>query len=219
MTIFFLTPPLFFQRTEPRSGERRRKPRCCFRSRWAVYPNKFFYPRAQSHIYLRPTQSRSKVSGTSFNMSPNDFLPTQSNTSSPSWFSYISLSFDPLENIEWNFFCYQHDFSIFQLVKNTLFAIIGTKKIMLCSQFVYFNKMKTSYSQHVCYQHYAPLGFFKHNSISYFCFNKKTKMNFWKHALLISFGMPNWHGFQQLQHLHCDMCNRNTKCFQRGCSK
>ena len=54
-----------------------------------------------------------------------------------------------------DFFSINDNFWIFQLVKNTLFAIIGTKKIMLCSQFVYFNKIKTSYSQHVCYQHWA----------------------------------------------------------------
>ena len=122
-----------------------------------------FLPRAQSHIYPPPNRTRSKSESIFFNKSPKDFFSTPFGTSSPCCPLLISLLFHPLKNIGFNFFCYQQKFRIFELAKNTLFTIIGTKKIMLCSQFVYFNKMKTSYSQHVCYQHYAPLRFFKHN--------------------------------------------------------
>ena len=133
-----------------------------------------FLPRAQSHIYPPPNRTRSKSESIFFNKSPKDFISTPFGTSSPCCPLLISLLFHPLENIGFNFFCYQQKFRIFELAKNTLFTIIGTKKIMLCSHFVYFNKMKTSYSQHVCSQHWAPLRFFKLNSIFIFVSTKKT---------------------------------------------
>ena len=64
-------------------------------------------------------------------------------------------------------------FEILRTLKITLFKIIETNKIMSCSQLLYFDKMKTSYSQRLCYQHLLGQSF--PNAIHFvdFCFNKK----------------------------------------------
>ena len=65
-------------------------------------------------------------------------------------------------------------FEILRTLKITLFKIIETNKIMSCSQLLYFDKMKTSYSQRLCYQHLLGQSF--PNAIHFvdFCFNKKN---------------------------------------------
>ena len=110
-------------------------------------------------------------------------------------------------------------FEILRTLKITLFKIIETNKIMSCSQLLYFDKMKTSYSQRLCYQHLLGQSF--PNAIHFvdFCFNKKTQTNVWKQQILISFCILNCYVLQQLQYFKCDMNNWNFKCFHCGCSK